>query len=182
MAADSSSPQQSSAATQQPTYALNWPHQILSVLGFAISIFSCRMHALVKAGQSVSCGPAETFDCNKAMSSPYAELFHIPLGVYGMVYFAVIFILSIDTDLQPAALRRSALLRFLVASAGFAVSLCLIGVMKFVIHAWCPTCLATHTTTFLIFLTALYQLLRTRRATSVASGAVTVSRDAGENN
>jgi uncharacterized membrane protein len=145
---------------------LSWPQQVLGVIGFAVSLYAYRAHLQIKAGGS-ACGFTDYISCDKVLGSKYGEFFHIPLGVYGMVFFAIVVITSIDTDLNPMAVRRSAGIRLIVATFGVLTSLALEYISVALIKAACPICLATHAVSLLNFIYSLYDYLKLRRNTAI---------------
>lgn len=154
---------------EEEKFRISWPQQVLGVIGFAVALYAYRAHLVIKAGGS-ACGFSDYISCDKVLGSKYGEFFHIPLGIYGMVFFAIVVITSIDTDLSPVAVRRSAGIRLLVATFGILTSAALEYISVALIKAACPICLGTHTVTLLNFIYSLYDYLKLRRnTTSVAS-------------
>jgi uncharacterized membrane protein len=141
---------------------LSWPHILLSLVGAYLSYDAIRAHALVKAGQDSGCGVTETINCDKVLASEYAEIFGIPLGVYGLVYFAVVALTAISTeaDFSP---RRWRLIQLALAAAGICSSLALTYISKVVIGSYCSICLKVHATTTTLFLLSLFLWWRARK-------------------
>lgn len=140
---------------------VSWPHVVLGLIGLALSAYTLHLHYIVKSGGDSGCGFSNTISCDKVLRN-YGELLHIPWGAYGIVYFLIVLVTAITTQ-PPGADRSVAGSRLAVAGAGFLVSIGLTAFSITVIHAACPFCLATHTTTLLIFLVSLWGYLRARR-------------------
>jgi uncharacterized membrane protein len=89
----------------------------------------------------LQCG---TGGCEVVQTSRYAELFGIPVALYGVVGYAVLFVLGL-TGLQRARAgdRRVAVLVAGLATAGFAFTLYLTSLELFVLHAVCRWCVAS---------------------------------------
>lgn len=141
---------------------ISWPHLILSMLGMAISLYAWRLHSVIKAGGDSGCGFSDTINCDKVLASQYGALFGIPLGVYGLAYFAVVLLVSVTTNPQ-VSIRQETLMRFLVCGAGMLGTLGLSYISYIVLKAACPVCMATHVVVLLSFLMALWQFLKARQ-------------------
>ena len=141
---------------------LSWPHLALGAIGLALSAYAWHEHLVIKAGNESGCYVSETINCESVLSSKYAELVGIPLGVFGMVYFAVVLMTAISTeaDFSP---RRFALTQLAVSLVGIATATVLIYISKVIIGAFCPICMATHATTSLLFLFSLRACFRARK-------------------
>jgi uncharacterized membrane protein len=138
-----------------------WPHVILGAAGIAISLWSVKLHNIVKAGGS-ACDISTTISCDKVLGSPWAAPFGIPVGLPGAFFFALIILTAISTA-PNAKPRAESLTRLLLASAGICGSVALLYISKVLIGAWCPICIATHSIVLLNFLAALWNLRQTRR-------------------
>ena len=151
----------------QPSVKVNWPHLILGVIGGAISFYTVILHNQIKAGGSCGAG-----DCEAVIGSKYGALMGIPVGVFGMLFYAVIILLSIVTKGSTATARQIAAQRLIVSSIGLASALGFFYISHMVIRAFCPYCMATHTTTLLIFIASLVGYLKARHASQSSSSAL----------
>ena len=147
------------------TMRLSWPHLYLGTLGFAISLYSVRLHNIIAAGGESGCGITDTFTCDKVLSSEWAKPFGIPLGVFGMAFFVVVILTGITTNPKTTR-QQAALWRLLVMSAGICGSLALLYISFVIIRAACPVCMATHAVIFTLFIISLVQFLKARRTSS----------------
>lgn len=95
--------------------------------------------------------------CEVVLSSQFATIWNIPLALIGAVYYTVILV-TLFLFLQ---LRKRQLVQFALATTtvGLFISLVLILLQAFVIHAFCQFCLGSEIATFLLF-DALWWLWR----------------------
>lgn len=143
---------ESAVQESDDTLRTSWSHVILGVIGAAISAFSIRIHYLAKAGQETGCGFSETISCDKVMGSKWGELFHIPLGYYGILYFAIVILMAIVSKSSKTTLKQFALQNFLVSAVGFGGSMALTYISIKLIKAECPVCMSIHATNLLLFI------------------------------
>jgi uncharacterized membrane protein len=92
--------------------------------------------------------------CNVVANSPYARIFGVPLGYFGLVYYLYMFALAALLALDPFSrgLRLGALL---YAALGVFFSICFMYVSFSFIHAFCIYCMISAVMTFSLFITAL---------------------------
>ena len=108
---------------------LSWPHLALGAIGLALSAYAWHEHLVIKAGNESGCYVSETINCESVLSSKYAELFGVPLGVYGMVFFALVLLTSFSTEAEFSP-RRFALTQLVVSLAGIATASVLVYISK----------------------------------------------------
>lgn len=131
-----------------------WPHIVLGVLGLAASVYATHVHALIKAGEETGCGISDTISCDKVIGSPqYGEVFGIPLGIFGALFWAIVLVTAISSRTSPP--RAAALQRLLVGAVGLATSIFLAWISLGVLHKFCPVCATTHVLSGFNFLAAL---------------------------
>jgi len=140
----------------------SWPHMYLGALGFAISLYAFRLHAIIKAGGESGCGFTETISCDKVLASQYGTFFGLPLGAFGMAYFVVLILTAITSN-PKTTLRQETALRLFVAGAGLIAAGVLAYISYVLIKAACPVCMATHATIIASFAVALWQFLNVRK-------------------
>ncbi len=131
---------------------------IFSFLGILDSWYLAQ-HALTNT--ALYCGIGALSGCNAVAQSPYSHLFGIPLGVYGVFFYGVVFIASALAYSAPV--RRLMQLLFLFGCLGFLMSLYFIGLQLFVIDAICIYCVASFALSVGIFVTT-FKLVRHRPA------------------
>lgn len=140
-----------------------WPNVILGVIGICTSAWAVHVHRLAKAGQDTGCGITDTITCDKVLTSKWSELFGIPVGFYGLIFFGIVIIMAIASGGTRVSARQFALQNLTIASAGFLGSLVFSYISLRIIGAACPVCMSTHLTNTLLFAVSLAAFLRTRR-------------------
>jgi uncharacterized membrane protein len=130
---------------------------VLALVGIAIATY-LWLHAIGVIGV-LQCG---TGGCETVQASRYAELFGLPVALYGVVGYVTLFGIAI-AGAQPALAARAWPTRWLVtlSGAGFLFTLYLTYLELFVIHALCRWCLGSAAVITAIFVTALAGSRRT---------------------
>lgn len=95
--------------------------------------------------------------CDLVLSSPYAILFGMPLGILGIIYYGIILALSLDK------IKRAALL----TPIGFIASAYFVFLQLFIIKAICWYCMLSALSSALLFILGLWVLLRRSPSTSL---------------
>lgn len=134
----------------------------LGALGFAISLYAFRLHAIIKGGGESGCGFTETINCDKVLASQYGAFFGLPLGAYGMAYFVLVILTAVTTN-PKISRRQETSQRLVVAGAGLIGAGVLAYISYGILKAACPVCMATHATILAIFAVALWQFLNVRK-------------------
>jgi uncharacterized membrane protein len=117
----------------------------LSLVGILDSLYLVVKHF---TGESVRC--TVTSGCDVVLSSPYSQIFGVPLSLFGLMAYFAVFSLSV---LALFGYRHAGkLLRYLVCLM-LLVTLGLLYVQLAIIHHFCQYCLISAATT--IFLAAL---------------------------
>lgn len=88
--------------------------------------------------------------CEIVLSSVYAEIQGVPIALIGAVYYAMLFVLLYAglNDIHSKPMKFAGI----ISTIGFVVTLCLIYIQAFIIHAFCQFCLISALTTILIFI------------------------------
>jgi uncharacterized membrane protein len=115
---------------------------IVAVAGLADATY-LTVQALT--GETITCGGSP--DCFRVLGSSYAKLGGIPVAIIGALAYFTVFTLAIF-----AAFGYSWAPRFLalIAGAMFLMTLWLLYVQAFLLHAYCRYCLFSAAITFLI--------------------------------
>jgi uncharacterized membrane protein len=115
---------------------------IVAVAGLADATY-LTVQAL--SGETLSCGGSP--DCFRVLGSSYAKLGGIPVAILGALAYFTVFTFS-----TFAAFGYSWAPRFvaLIAAAMFLMTLWLLYVQAFLLHAYCRYCLFSAAITFLI--------------------------------
>jgi uncharacterized membrane protein len=115
---------------------------IVSLAGLADATY-LTVQALT--GETLVCGGSP--DCFRVLGSSYARVAGIPVAAFGSLAYFCAF--SLATFAAFAYRRAGSLLMFLVA-AMFLVTLWLLYVQAFLLHAYCRYCLLSAAVTFLL--------------------------------
>jgi uncharacterized membrane protein len=111
---------------------------VLAFFGLADSAYLAQ-HALTNT--PLLCNVENLSGCNIVASSQYSRLFGLPLAVYGVIFYGILFVLSaLEIVLVDRLLRR--VLQG-AALAGFIASLYFVTVQVFFIGAFCIYCFAS---------------------------------------
>ncbi len=107
--------------------------------------------------------------CETVQTSKWATFLGLPVGAWGVAYYAAIFALAV-AGLMPALAERRWVSQVLVAVTGFGVlfSLWLTYLELFVIHAICQWCVMSALIAVALFVTSWLDL---REVTSWGGGA-----------
>ena len=120
---------------------------VLALLGLVDAIYLTIEHV---TGQSVRC--TIVAGCSEVLSSSYAVVAGIPLAMIGAAAYFTVFSLA---TLAAFGYRVAGIVLTPLIVAMFLVSLWLIYLQAFVIHAFCQFCLLSATITLLLFVVVL---------------------------
>lgn len=90
--------------------------------------------------------------CNIVAQSPYSQLLGVPIALYGVGFYALLFILLAVTACIHRRVVYQAL--FLLATVGALASVVFLGIQFFLIQALCVYCIASAAITFLVWFLA----------------------------
>jgi uncharacterized membrane protein len=112
---------------------------LLALVGLFVALY-LWLHAL-GVGGALRCG---TGACETVQTSRWAVLFGLPVALYGVVGYCVVFVVAL-LALRPAALlqRGWSVVLAGLATVGFGFTLYLTYVELFLIHAICRWCLGS---------------------------------------
>lgn len=124
----------------------------LSLLGIADSWYLAQ-HALTNTALSCGIDTGPLSGCNTVAQSAYSHFFGIPLGIYGIVFYAAMLLIALAA--QYAWVRGATFLLALGSAVGLAASIYFEALQLFVIDALCIYCLGSFLFSLGIFLLAL---------------------------
>ncbi len=127
----------------------------LALLGLAVSIYM-TIYKLTD-NQSMCIGNG---GCSKVNSSPYAEVYGIPVAVFGVGGYGVIAALLFMENRNKFLKENGTMIVFGLALIGFLFTLYLIYVEIALIHALCPFCLTSQATMTVLFILSIIRLAR----------------------
>src|SRR5664279_5005901 len=122
----------------------------LALVGLTIAFYDS--YAVYNA-QPLWC-PPPIDGCNEVAASPYARIYGLPVGYYGVVFYLYMFGLAALLAYEPfsRALRLAAL-GYTAVGVGFSIYFMVLQVSF--IHAFCIYCLGSALTTLLLLISAL---------------------------
>lgn len=136
---------------------------ILSLVGIFVSVITIQQYYDLREGLPASkfCDLGGLFDCGAVNNSVYAALAGIPLGIYAIAIYCVIFALTV----WHWRCKRKHLPLWLAMITGitFVYSLFLFAISKFVIGALCLYCTIIHLINFGLFITSIVLWLKEKR-------------------
>ncbi len=122
---------------------------LLALFGLADSTYLAQ-HEL--SGAPLLCNIQNLSGCNVVAQSPYSHLFGVPIAVYGILFYAMVFVLAALELVIFDRLLRRVLQAFAVA--GILCSLYFTFLQIFVIGALCIYCIGSAVIALLILIAA----------------------------
>jgi uncharacterized membrane protein len=127
----------------------------VAVIGLADSIYLTVEHLL---GETAGCVVAK--GCSEVLGSKYARVGPVPLAAFGVLAYFSAFSLAV---LAAFEYRRVQGLLMSLVQAMFAVTLWLVLVQAFMLHAFCDYCLLSAAETLLLVITVFAAYLFSHR-------------------
>ncbi|MEK7494135.1 MAG: vitamin K epoxide reductase family protein [Patescibacteria group bacterium] len=105
--------------------------------------------------------PCTLHGCEVVLTSAQSEFMGIPIALFGALYYATILLLSLAYIIskKEMVLRHTAYL----TPAGFLASAYFVYLQLFVINAICLYCMASATTSTILFILGIYVIIKMRR-------------------
>lgn len=128
---------------------------LLALVGVADSVYLTIQHLL---GNTLRC--TLTSGCSEVLGSPYASLAGVPLAAVGAVAYFTAFSLA---TLSAFGYTKARTLLTVLVAAMFAVTLWLLYLQAFVLHAFCQYCLLSAAVTTLLAVILVVERLTRRR-------------------
>jgi uncharacterized membrane protein len=123
----------------------------LALLGLTVAFYDSYA---IYNGQALWCPPPIN-GCNEVANSPYARIFDLPVGYFGVVYYLYMVCLAALLAFDPFS-RGLRLGAIIYAALGVCFSVYFIYLQVNFIHAFCIYCLISAVTTVLLFISALW--------------------------
>jgi len=115
--------------------------QVLAAVGFILSAYFLYIKSnQTKKNYKALCDITDTISCSKAASSKYSNIMILPNSFFGLLFYAILFILASIGTIQYI---------FYLSIISSLFSLYLIYIL-FKIKVACPVCIAVHIINFLI--------------------------------
>ena len=125
----------------------------LACLGVAVAYYDSWS---IYTGQLLWCPPPIN-GCNEVAASPYARIFDVPVGYYGVVYYLYMAATAALLACEPRA-RTLRIAALAYATLGVLFSAYFMVVQIAYIHAFCIYCLVSAITTILLTVAAAWHL------------------------
>ena len=125
----------------------------LALIGLAVAFYNSYS---IYNGEPLWCPPPIN-GCNEVAASPYAHIFDLPVGYFGMVYYLYMFCLAVLLAFDPSSrgLRFAAIA---YSALGVSFSIYFMYLQISFIHAFCIYCIVSAVTTLLLLIAALSHL------------------------
>ncbi len=139
---------------------LVWAAMPLLIAGLAVSLYLGHLYLSVRnpglEGQVESfCALSESFNCVTVATSEYATFLGLPIALYGLEFFATLWLVVLASRLGLWRVRSWDSLVFLGAACGLPACGVLAWISARLIHSFCIMCLAVYVITGLLFLLPL---------------------------
>ena len=142
--------------------AVNAPHLMLALalVGICVAFYDAYQ---LYSGQTLWCPPPIN-GCNEVAHSPYARIFSLPVGYYGVVYYLYMLGLAALLAFDPFSRGlRFAAVAYSILGTCFSIYFMYLQIAF--IHAFCIYCIVSAVTTLLLFIAALSHFRATRGPT-----------------
>ena len=136
--------------------------RMLTALIALVGVFVAAYLAFYKAGfiGSLACG---TGSCETVQQSPWAKFLGLPVAVWGVAYYVLVFALAFMGTLERWAADRRLMVAMLALTAwGVVFSGYLTYLELFVIHAICRYCVVSAVLAVIVFGLSLWDWLALR--------------------
>ncbi len=127
----------------------------LTIIGLAVSIYMTIYKLTDNQNMCIGNG-----GCSKVNSSVYAEVYGIPVAVFGIAGYAALMITLFIENRNSFLQANATMIIFGMALIGFLFTLYLIYVEVALIHALCPFCLTSQIAMTIFFILSVIRLVR----------------------
>lgn len=151
MSAHNNTPSQTSDGRLAPLICLLL---LLALVGLAAATFALYEHVVYTNGLATGpsvCSISEYLDCTKVNTSEWSRFFGIPLGAYGVFFYAcLIGLLLASLCTKAVSHRDAAAVIFFFSVIASLCSIALLGISHFIIGALCIMCMTLYLVNFLL--------------------------------
>lgn len=141
---------------------LVWAQLVVGLGGFLAAAEALRQKLLMlkNPNQQLMCDINDKVNCSKVIGSDFGEIFGIPLGAFGMAFWAVVLGVTL-LPLTIAVTRRwIAGWRLFVGTVGLAAAAALLYIVTFLLPSACVVCAIVQVLCVVYFLLALVDFVR----------------------
>jgi protein-disulfide isomerase/uncharacterized membrane protein len=138
---------------------------LIGVSGFLVSLYALFVHVktLMGPGGGTLCDVSATINCSAVIGSRYGEFAAIPLGAYGMAYFAIILAAAVTPKLSHITAKQLLKLELSIALVGLAVVGALAVISYTILKMVCPTCSIIHVLVVIYTILKIVQFIKLRK-------------------
>lgn len=135
---------------------------ILGIIGFFVSLYALIIHLKDGIGPHI-CDVNSSVNCTAVIGSSFGEFAAIPLGAYGMTYFAIIISAALMPKFAKINKKWLAFWEFIIAVIGIIVVCVLMYISYMVLQKICIVCSIIQGITILYAGIKVYQFIATRK-------------------
>ncbi len=136
---------------------------ITAVLGILVSLWAIQAYVSIASGDlDLICDAGGIINCSKVIGSGYGKIFGIPLGFYGVSFWAIVLVLSVLPAFTMVSEKSIALWRLIVGSAGLIAAIALAIVALGIIKAVCSICETVQILCVIYFILTFLSYRKTR--------------------
>lgn len=129
---------------------------VFTLFAIGVHLYLNKHHIDLKLGVATTnsvCNVNEKLNCDTAASSPYSELFGIPMALLGAFTNGLLLVfLLLGRYNMTSDSDRTERYTFYLSTFIFVVSILMAGISAFVIHSGCPFCIATYALSILTWI------------------------------
>jgi protein-disulfide isomerase/uncharacterized membrane protein len=142
---------------------INFVTLLIGFVGFCISLYALIVHLQISLKNETvpMCDFNSVMNCSSVIGSSYGEFAAIPLGAYGMSYFAIVLVAALMPKVTKVDLKWLAFWEFIISLVGLVFIFILAYISYFILHIVCPTCSIIHVLVLLYFMTKIKQFIPT---------------------
>ena len=141
---------------KRPETFTGWLFIITALIGLVDSLYLVWIKI---ANDKVYCLPG-LGDCWTVNTSPYSQVFGIPVAVFGVIGFLLILLVALFGNRSNFVHNNQATLLFGFTLAGFLYSVYLTYLELFVINAICPFCVLSALAMTVLFVLSVIRLVK----------------------
>ncbi|MCX6781128.1 MAG: vitamin K epoxide reductase family protein [Candidatus Magasanikbacteria bacterium] len=119
---------------------------IIAVLGVLAAAYATRVH--YSTDSSSLCNLGTKFNCDVVNKGLYAEMFGVPISIFGMLGYIWMMVLAREMVIRPARRIRLMFAASIAFAAGFSMHLAWISSQ--LLSTWCIVCIASYICTLAI--------------------------------
>ena len=132
---------------------------LLGLLGAAIAGFLAFVHLGLLRGEllgGAACKAEGAFNCHAVTGGAWGTVLGMPLALWGLLGYLVVFALALYALAAPDAARQAMTLTVALATLFVVLDAMLLALMALVLHYYCLLCLATYAVNVALLLVAVW--------------------------